>query len=414
MAIGDVLGGVVRERDASFRRDIAGRTAAVNEGNLALGQQRFELAGKKFGAEQESAATTALINSATQLAVSIKTIRENGKEVPPSLIKGAEQFHAAAQDKPNIALQIESIFAGAMGALTPEEAAVQEGQAQVTTAETITGEPLTDEQRSAQAGFTDLKQDRLLELQDSFAAEQDPRRKTQIGLLINKIITPSTGITINTADQRGGTVLKEVRQDFLRDIASNGIAAQDTLNNANLLDQALDSVEGTALDTGAFDGLRLGLANIAILGGFGDEFAKDVANLTTIEAISSKMQIMETQLLKGAINQREFDAAGKINTTIENPNLANRFAVKRMRAIAKMNQWQLERAEQIEDTNPKATDDFIAKQIRKEFKNIPYFSKTLEDARGLPLFFTEFRDSYIENFPADGTKDVLSAWRAAQ
>lgn len=414
MAIGDVLGGVVRERDASFKRDIAGRTAAVNEGNLALGRERFELAGKKFGAEQESAATTALISSATQLAESIKTIRENGKEVPPSLIKGAEQFHAAAQEQPNVALQIESIFAEAMGALTPEQAAVQEGQSQVTTAEAIIGEPLTDKQRIFQAGFTDLKKDRVIEIQDAFDAELDPRRKTQLGLLINKIVNPSTGITINTADTAGGTALKEARQDYLRDIASNGIAAQDTLNNADLLDQALDSVEGTALDAGAFAGLREGLASVAILGGFGDEFAEDLASLTTIDAISQKMTIIETQQLKGAINQREFNAAGKINTAIDLPNLANRFAVKRMRATAKMNSWMLTRAEQIEDANPTWGDNKIAKQMRKEFNNIPYFSKTLKDQNGLPLFFTEFRDSYMEQNPADGTADVLTAWRSIQ
>lgn len=413
MAFGDFAGGVLRERDRAARRDIASRGATVAEGQLELGRERLGQAQNQFQAAQQSAATQQLIKSSQELASNIEKIIAEGGEIPPSTVKAAEQFVEALKDQPNAQQQVISLFAAARSAATPTQAAVREGQATVAGAEAITQQPLDTAQRQTLAGVAGTKDDLLIRLQDASSNEQNPVRKAQIEALILKMTTQAKGISIFTGDRKGGTVLSKVRTDFLTDVATKGIASQEILNNADLLDSSLDAVQGTALDTGALVGLRDSMASLAILGGFGDNFAESIANLNTIESISEKMRIMETTLLKGAINQREFEAAGKINTNLGNTNLGNRFAVKRMRATANMNAWMLERAEQIETGNPDATDNDIAKQLRKEFSNIPYFSKTLKDQSGLPLFFTEFRENVLSQVPDATMQEILNGWKKA-
>lgn len=234
----------------------------------------------------------------------------------------------------------------------------------------------------------------------------------QINTKTGRASIPGRGVTVRVGD-RDKSALGKAASTFLTDVAEKGDASNELLNNADLLDQSLDKVTGTGFEPGIFSDIRVGLGRLAVLVGQGEGFVESIANAENIDAISQKLTILETQALKGSINKQEFTAAGKINTGLETSALGNRFAVKRMRAVGTMNDWRGQRLQELDDANPDASDKQLSRLLKKEFRGIPYISPTKVDSRGLPLFFTEFRNRMLEIQPDISTKELVDQWKAA-
>lgn len=232
----------------------------------------------------------------------------------------------------------------------------------------------------------------------------------QVSSKTGRAFIPGRGVSVRVGDTDKSAAAKAAT-GFLTEVIEKGNASTEILNNADLLDLSLNKVGGTAFDTGIFGELRSDLGRLAILTGQGEAFRESIAGAENIDSISQKLKILETQALKGAISNREFAAAGKINTDLGNTNLGNRFAVKRMRAVANMSQWQNQRFEEIDNANPDITDKELSRLLKKEFRGIPYVSQKLKDGSGLPLFFTEFRNEVLKDDPNISTKELIKGWR---
>ena len=194
-------------------------------------------------------------------------------------------------------------------------------------------------------------------------------------------------------------------------ISERSDQAVQNLQTVSQLERDLGDIEDSALSTGAFADFRLGVANIAATLGAEGEFVNKLAAAEDFAGLSTKLQFAETQILKVAISEKEQELAGRINTKMNKSGLGNRFAIKRMKALAHGQLLHDDIVGQIRDENPDMPLDSVLRKSKSQMSRLPYVSEKWVDERGVPQFFPSFATQMKIGTPDITLEEMVDAWK---
>ena len=188
---------------------------------------------------------------------------------------------------------------------------------------------------------------------------------------------------VSVGDKIEGAGRKRLGEKSAEQIALIGersdLAVRNLQTSAQLR-RNLDQFEGTALATGAFPDFRLGVANLAATLGAEGKFIDDLAAAEDFAGLSTKLQFAETEILKGAISEKEQVLAGRINTKMDKSGLGNRYALKRMDALSHAQVLHDDIIGQLRDENPEMPLDSVLRKSKQRMVRLPYVSEIIIEA----------------------------------
>ena len=207
----------------------------------------------------------------------------------------------------------------------------------------------------------------------------------------NLIPIEAKGVTVNTGASPANKGLTEIEKGAAGQLTTIQEMASQSVINLQLADQLmvnLSQLEGTNFETGKVAGFAQGMGNLLLSLGVGEEYATEIAASESFEALSTKLQFAETQILKGAISEKEQTMAAKINTILGSTMLGNKFAIKRLKASSKMSIIRDEIVGRMLDDGQSASSSL--RSSNKLMQSLPYVSEVLKDADGLNEFFADY------------------------
>ena len=207
----------------------------------------------------------------------------------------------------------------------------------------------------------------------------------------NLIPIEAKGVTVNTGASPANKGLTEIEVGAAKQVSTIQEMASQSVINLQLADQLmvnLSKLEGSNFETGKVAGFAQGMGNLLLSLGVGKEYATEIAASESFEALSTKLQFAETQILKGAISEKEQTMAAKINTILGSTMLGNKFAIKRLKASSKMSIIRDEIVGRMLDDGQSASSSL--RSSNKLMQSLPYVSEVLKDADGLNEFFADY------------------------
>lgn len=221
-------------------------------------------------------------------------------------------------------------------------------------------------------------------------------------------------VQVNTGDNAAGKGFEELEKGAGNEIAAisqqSGIALTN-LNTVRQIQRNLDLMGAEGFETGVFAKIAQQFGNAALSLGAGAEFADAIAASEDMEGLSTKLQFAETQILKGAISEKEQDMAGRINTKLNKTMLGNHMAAKRLEAISYAQIMLDEKVGELRESNPKWSPSKILREAKRQMRQLPYVSAKWSDGKGLPDFYPTFYYQIKGGNPDASDDEILSAWK---
>ena len=403
VSLGNVLGGLATERGRRLEREQRTRGIDIQERGVGLAEQQFGFAQEQAQAQQEQ----------DQLAVSVQALEQGIANVAQSRTQGEQPFgveplRAAISNIEAVSSEefqrLTFLLEGALGGQTPTAAATQAGR--LATVEAVARGPVIEQRTGAELGLSGEDATR------NFNVNTETGQATAIG-------GRGTVINVGTGDRRA----EEKAVEVINTINEEARAASTQNDIIELAFRQLDILKDSALEPGVFANMAQSLGNFVISVGGSQKLADEVAASEDFEGLSNKLTLLETQILKGAISNKEIDFVNASVSALNKTDLGDRFALARLRSTGEKKVLlavMIGEAQQ----NPNISRDQALKQAQREWEKLPHVSGVaspegkpvfkLRDQFGVPVFFTDFLAAARRRDPTLTLDETVTLWNQAE
>ncbi len=240
--------------------------------------------------------------------------------------------------------------------------------------------------------------------QNLMAAGLQPGTQEFKQALLTSMFKPQTSVTVGDGERAERKEIGKVQAKRFEKILEEGDTGRTLLGTLNQISE-ID------VKTGLFEPTKLAFGRAAEALGFDSSEFVDVTSAEALNALSNRLVNDVLNSAKGPQTDQDAERARSTIRSLGDDPKAGMFKIKSLKSAAER---QIERADFISravDDEDKSVSE--ANRDWREFINkTPNVSPKLKDEDGLPMFWNDYEDQYLDRNPGSSRSDALKAWRA--